>query len=325
MEWVFGQLLAQSRPNDLLFAIDRIARVPISTIVVFAGVLTLVRLALFPYIRKTPIHKRTGVYSFARVVNDISDAVLYAAIVVFLLVRPFGIQTFFIPSPSMVDTLRVGDFIVANKWVYRTSDPQFGDIVVFKPPKEAITPDMGEQDFIKRCIGVPGDVIEIRDWQLYRNGQPITENYKVISDRNSMYLSPLPQSEWESNKDSMPNFKLVEYGEPKSPLYPQKDGKAIIPLMYQSQFGGGISVNAWEPSFPVEINDWETAAQLPPVAIPPGYFLMIGDNRNGSKDSRFWGLVPRANIVGKAEVVWLPIKRAKRLTNPHADAKPSQP
>ncbi len=92
----------------------------------------------------------------------------------------------------MWPTLYVNDYIVANKSVYRYSDPTFGDIVVFRPPPEAADPEqLDEQgnvkvDFIKRCVGVPGDLIEIREGQMFRNGQPVEEWYKHLSNEPSM-------------------------------------------------------------------------------------------------------------------------------------------
>lgn len=293
-------------PNDFMLLVDRMARLPISTIVMFGLALTVFRVAIYPYLSKTPFHKRGGLYSFVRFVNDLSDALIYAAIVVFLLVRPFGIQTFYIPSPSMVDTLRVNDYIVANKWIYRTSDPQFGDIVVFKPPQGALREGMPESDFIKRCLGVPGDLIEIRDWEVFRNGEKVEEPYKVVSDPLQRFLAPLPREDWPAYTEDMPDFKLVEW-----------EGR-VIPLLYRDEPGGGVSVNTGESLFPIDLTLWSTVRNLPPAKVPEGMYLMVGDNRNGSNDSRYWGLVPRESIVGKAEFTWMPIGRATRLANPHA-------
>ncbi len=308
---------AQNQPSGLIQIVDRLARVPISKIVIFAVVLTLIRLVVYPILKRTPIHLRTGGYNVLRAINEIADALVYAAVVVFLLVRPFGIQTFFIPSPSMVDTLRTGDYILANKWVYRGSDPQFGDIVVFKPPVFARLPGNEEADFIKRCIGVPGDVIEIKDWQLYRNGKPVEEDYKTISNPATRWERPLPKEEWPAVIDPMPDFKLIhraqyETDNPAEPGNPH----GVIPLMYRADEYSGLAVNAWDPQFAIEIDKWQEAKDAPPVAIPNGYYLMVGDNRNGSNDGRFWGLVSRQSIIGRAEFVWLPIKRAKRIKNP---------
>jgi signal peptidase I len=313
MLYLAGNLLAQSEPSGPIVLIDKIARTPISQIVVFAAVLTVIRVLLFPYLKNTPVHQRTGLYSFARIVNDLADAALYAAIVVFMLVRPFGIQTFFIPSPSMVDTLRTNDFIVANKLVYRTSDPKFGDIIVFRPPAFARSKESPDADFIKRCIGTPGDLIEIKDWQLYRNGKPIEEPYKTISDPAQGNQLPLEKSQWDAYITQQDSFKLVQ-----SDLFINQDvnepgnPEGIVPYLYSNSgfvfAPGSPFVSAIPP---------EEGKALPAQRIPKNYYLMIGDNRNGSHDGRYWGLVHRSQIVGKAEFTWMPISRAKKLTNPH--------
>ncbi|MEZ5163234.1 MAG: signal peptidase I [Fimbriimonadaceae bacterium] len=293
-------LFAQQSDQGMAYTIDKIARMPISKILIFATVLTFIRLALHNYIVKTPIHLRTGGYNAARILNDISDALVYAAIVVFLIVRPFGIQTFHIPSPSMVNTLKVGDYIVANKFVYRAGDPKAGDIVVFKPPPRGVDPRNPSSDFIKRCLGTPGQVVEMKSFQLYRDGKAITEPYKTISDNDQGYLVPEPdETEKQNAIDNQPNFKLVEWT--------FEDGhQETIPVL--SDQNGEFFATYQEIAF----NNADVQAklrELPAAPVPKGYYLMIGDNRNGSNDGRYWGLVPRENIIGRAEFIWLPLSR----------------
>ena len=297
--------------------VDTIARVPISQIVLFGSALTAVRLALYPYLKKTPPHMRTGFFPVARFVNDIADALIYAAIVVFLLVRPFGVQTFFIPSESMVSTLRVGDLIVANKFIYRTSDPKVGDVVVFKPPHIAKRADQPDSDFIKRCMGVPGDVVEMRSSRIFINGQEVKEPFRTISDPSNAqgypYRTPAPESEWDSIiQGSILDFKLVEWSKPL-PGVAKNEQAGVLPVVYRE--GQIFTVNSQNSRFPLDESESGLAMNLPPTKIPDGYYLMIGDNRNGSDDRRFWGLVPRANIVGRAADVCWPIP-ARGLKNP---------
>jgi len=147
-------------------------------------VLTVIRLLIAPYLTSTPNHKRGGLYAACRILNESLDAIVYAGVFVFLIIRPFGIQMFQIPTGSMLETLQINDFIVANKAVYRYSDPKVGDIVVFRPPNGAIQdtsyidPDgQVNQDYIKRCVGVPGDLVEVKDGKLWRNGKAIEEPY----------------------------------------------------------------------------------------------------------------------------------------------------
>ena len=120
-------------------------------------------------------------------VREYAEAIAWA-VVLTVLIRMLVVQAFRIPSGSMEDTLLVGDFLFVNKFIYgaqvtlpltdkilfrapKLRDPKVGDIIVFRDPEDL------RQDLIKRCQGVPGDVIEVRDKQLYRNGKPILQDY----------------------------------------------------------------------------------------------------------------------------------------------------
>lgn len=317
-------LLAQAQAGGWIFFIDRLARTPLSQILIFAVVCTGVRLLLFPYLKNTPIHKRGWGYRGARFFNELSDALVYASIVVFMLVRPFAIQTFVIPSPSMVETLRVSDFIVANKWVYRVSDPVRGDIIVFRPPRWALV-NQQETDYIKRLVGLPGEVVEIRDKVLYVNGQVVEEPYVDYTDP---FIEPrhnivLPRERWD--EVPMPDFKMVEREGQLIPLQYTEDAINGVPLHILADMSGFSTApryTVWEMMgyTPEQMQNDEGARDrviaeakrlrdLPAAAIPAGYHLFMGDNRNGSFDSRGWGLVPRDSLVGRSEFIWLPFGR----------------
>jgi signal peptidase I len=114
--------------------------------------------------------------------RETAEALIVALVLAFL-IRTFIIQPFTIPSGSMENTLLIGDYLLVNKFLYglknpftgnyliRGTDPRRGDIIVFRYPRDPSV------DFIKRIVGLPGDVIEVRDKQLYRNGQPVQEGY----------------------------------------------------------------------------------------------------------------------------------------------------
>lgn len=164
--------------------IDSLARTPLSQVVIGVVILSILRVGVFPILQGTPVHLRmTPLYAVCKLVNEGLDALIYAAVFVFMIVRPFAVQAFLIPSGSMWPTLYVNDYIVANKAIYRFTEPKTGDIVVFRPPVDATTPDQRDAngevkvDFIKRLIGHPGDIIELRKGKLYRNGQPVEEPY----------------------------------------------------------------------------------------------------------------------------------------------------
>ena len=297
MLWLDSLLAQAVPPNGMIYWVDKIARTSLSSILIFAAVLTAFRLAVLPYLRNTPAHKQTGLFKFAKFSNETFDALIYASIVVFMLVRPFGIQTFHIPTGSMLQTLYERDFIIANKMIYRYTDPKVGDIVVFHPPKRAFRPGEPETDYIKRLVGAPGDVVEIRDMKLYRNGKAVDEPFLFYhstdgGDGMMTPFTPLPKDQWHTllGTDEGRDFKLVEV-----------DGN-FIPLLYEADW-------AMAPLF---VGDSETSSSwrdLPAAAIPPGYYMFMGDHRNGSSDSRYWGLVPRENIIGRSEFIMLPFNR----------------
>lgn len=124
--------------------------------------------ATVPHVSAVPARLRTWVIEAA-------DSVLVAILLVFCIVRPFAVQAFYIPSGSMKPTLQVNDRILVNKFIYRFRPPHPGEIVVFRAPQKALHGDDGQLDFIKRCIGAPGDVIEVRNGILWRNDTPVHE------------------------------------------------------------------------------------------------------------------------------------------------------
>jgi signal peptidase I len=177
---------------------------------------------------------------------------LIVIVMVVLLIRAFVAQAYNIPSGSMKPTLLVGDFILVNKLVYRFSEPQRGDIVVFKYP---IDPNI---DFIKRIVALPGEEVEVRNNQVFINGKPL----------------PLIE---------------VEKGEENG----------VRKVIYEEVLPEGIKhkVQFYE-DFPFSKRDFG------PVVVPPNHYFVMGDNRDNSEDSRYWGFLPRENIVGKAFVIY---------------------
>jgi signal peptidase I len=176
------------------------------------------------------------------------------ALILALIVRTFILQTFLVPSGSMENTLLVGDHLIVNKFLYGTQipftdkkvwplrQPRRGDVIVFRYPKDT------RRDFVKRCIGLPGDVVEVRNKALYVNGREQDESYVRHGD-----LQVIP----------------VVFGSPRD-------------------FYG-------------------------PVTVPAGEYFMMGDNRDYSADSRFWGFLPAHLIQGKAWVIYWPLERWKNI------------
>lgn len=280
---MFPCALAQiEEPHGLFSVIDRVARLPLSKVVLFLAAATLLRIAFLSYIGEFSKDRGGIGLTLLRVASEVVDIMIYAGTIVFLIIRPFIVQTFWIPSESMLDTLQIRDFVIANKLSYRFHDPEPGDIVVFRPPDRAILPGHKKYDFIKRCIGVPGDTIEIRDSVLYRNGKAIPEPYVRSKHMDS-------------------DFKLVE------------DKGRLIPVRIEGEF---VNTQGQTPPeyFPSSTEESERWRESPPAKIPEGFFLMMGDNRNQSHDGRTWGLVPRRDIIARSEFIWLPISRWRRTS-----------
>ena len=167
---------------------------------------------------------------------------LFVALILALVIRSFVLQAFKIPSESMVKTLLVGDHVLASKfsygikipfthtYIYKGEDPVKGDIIIFEYPNDPSV------DYIKRIVGTPGDTIEVRNKQLFRNGEPVKESF-------------------------------IRFTEPDR-IQPVRDN-----------FG--------------------------PVTVPADKYFVMGDNRDNSMDSRFWGFVDRSAIRAKAwRIYW---------------------
>jgi len=174
------------------------------------------------------------------------------ALVLALCIKTSIVEAYKIPSGSMEDTLLIGDFLLANKFLYgarlpipfadirlpEIREPKPGDVVIFKYP---LDPNV---NYIKRCVAVGGDTVEIRNKQVFVDG----------------VLQPLP-----------------EHGK------------------YEDGFNP-TGMNGRGP-------DGGRRDNMAPTVVPPGHFFMMGDNRDRSSDSRFWGFVPRKNVLGKAMII----------------------
>jgi signal peptidase I len=160
--------------------------------------------------------------------------IVVIALVLAFLIRTFIAEPRYIPSESMLPTLELGDRLVVEKVSYRFHEPQRGDIIVFQPP--LALQEQGydlDQAFIKRIVGIPGDIISVSGGIVYRNQQPLQEAYI---------------------------FEQPDYA-------------------------------------------------LPPMQVPPGHVLVMGDNRNNSNDSHVWGFLPQSNIIGHATFRFYPFSR----------------
>ncbi len=214
---------------------------------------------------------------------------LFPVLLVVLVLRSFVVEPFKIPSGSMVPTLRVGDLILVNKFhyglrlpvlntkVWDNHQPQRGDVMVFRyPPNPKL-------DYIKRVVGVPGDRVAYIDKRLTINGEvQATEALGEFFDADSMRYS----AEFSEVLNGVKHHMLNDKNRP-----PFINGVGDFAFKDQCQYD----------------------AQGFTCTVPPGHYFMMGDNRDNSLDSRYWGFVPEANIVGKAFFVWMNLSDFGRI------------
>jgi len=213
----------------------------------------------------------------------------FPVILIVFLLRSFLIEPFKIPSSSMVPTLLVGDFILVNKYTYgirlpvanvkvvELGSPERGDVMVFRFPED---PSL---DYIKRVVAIPGDRLEYRNKRLSINGTPVpTRQVDDYLSKERMQFS----RRYVETVNGVEHEILLDEDSPPSMM----PGRAF-------PFAGNCNYN--------------TSGLA--CTVPPGHYFVMGDNRDNSSDSRVWGFVPDANIVGKAFFIWLNLNELGRF------------
>ncbi len=210
----------------------------------------------------------------------IENSVSIFPVIAFVLVlRSFIYEPFQIPSGSMMPTLLVGDFILVEKYAYglkdpvwrsqlvETGKPERGDIVVFKyPPHPSV-------DYIKRVVGLPGDIVRYSK-----------EKQLCIQSKGDSGCKPVELSNQEKSQFSPDGAHLLQLDE--------KLGNVEH----------NILVN---PFVPNHVEQYFPRSGTTQWVVPQGQYFVMGDNRDNSADSRYWGFVPEANLVGKAVAIWI--------------------
>lgn len=203
-------------------------------------------------------------------------------LVVFCL-RSFLVEPFKIPSSSMRPTLEVGDFILVNKFTYGIrlpiiekkivplGDPKRGDVIVFRYPIDPST------DFIKRLVGLPGDEVSYRGKRLFVNGQAVP----LSVDGSYSYVEGV--ANFVTTQRFTETVGSKTYSVAHNPQAPP-----IGPVFRQFPFKNNCDYN--EQGFTCK--------------VPAGHYFMMGDNRDNSDDSRYWGFVPDDHIRGRAFFIW---------------------
>jgi len=209
-------------------------------------------------------------------------ASFFPVILVVFVLRSFFFEPFRIPSGSMIPTLQIGDLILVNKYQYgvrlpvihtKIVDiglPQRGDVMVFRFPNNP------SQDYIKRVVGLPGDKVEYMNRRLTINGVPVPERpvEPYLDEERAQYrkqfVETLGTVEHRIILNDGPGVPIVQgyqHTDPQACQYSPPEGVTCI--------------------------------------VPAGHYFMMGDNRDNSEDSRFWGFVPEENIVGRAFFIWM--------------------
>ena len=246
---------------------------------------------------------------------ELVESAVVALFLVFFIIRPFVVQAFYIPSPSMVETLEVNDRILVNKFIYKIRAPQRGDIVVFQPPRRAT--DKTSDDWIKRVIGIPGDRISVHANHLYLNGVEQTEDYVALLDRRTDkgdmeheqtgeydYVFPDPQQ-----IDLKPGQNAYVY--PASP-------DAIQEQQYRVEQTTDLKPRPLkdpDTDYLFFVRDDPKDGLV--TVVPDNYVFVMGDNRNDSEDSHYWGYLDRRRVLGEAFAIFWPPSRIRVLSNPH--------
>lgn len=216
-------------------------------------------------------------------------ATLFPIILFVFLFRSFFIEPFRIPSGSMMPTLLSGDFIAVTKWSYgirdpltnstliETGHPERGDVVVFKYPEDP------KVDYIKRVVGVPGDEVIYRNKKIY-----------------------LRKACTQTQCDSPIGVEMVEVG-----TYSEQNiGFVEDYIVFDETLGNKkhqAMVNPRAPEF-IQYYYRQPGATVGSWIVPEGHYFVMGDNRDNSRDSRFWGFVPEDYLIGKTVGIWLSLE-----------------
>jgi len=216
---------------------------------------------------------------------------LFPVIVVVFVLRSFLFEPFKIPSGSMIPTLMINDLILVNKFhygvrlpvlntkIFDNHSPERGDVMVFRyPPKPSL-------DYIKRVVGLPGDEVAYLNKKLSVNGKPLDKTaLPEFFDEDALRYTKQYQ---EVAADGQRKYRILNEDDRPSFVQATEDFPFRENCRYSSE---GVVCK-----------------------VPPGHYFMMGDNRDNSLDSRFWGFVPEKNIVGKAFFVWMNFGNLNRI------------
>lgn len=228
---------------------------------------------------------------------------LFGVVAMVFILRSFITEPFRIPSGSMLPTFYIGDFVLVNKFDYglrvpitnkvffENKKPQRGDVMVFRSPPEP------ELDYIKRVVGTPGDKIIYANKQLTINGQ--------LAHQNMSKLQILSDKVYQSNRDPI---NLSDITQKTESVFGSKAAHEIwLDASKNNYYKEGVQFSQLNNSSCLY------SELVFECTVPEGHYFVMGDNRDHSGDSRYWGFVPEANIVGRAYFVWMNFSDFSRI------------
>ncbi|AKZ65831.1 signal peptidase I [Candidatus Palibaumannia cicadellinicola] len=243
----------------------------------------------------------------------------FPVLLLVFIVRSFVVEPFHIPSGSMMPTLCAGDFILVKKFSYgiknpinqntiiNTGHPKRGDVVVFKYPLDP------SQDYIKRVIGLPGDKISYDpilkrimiqpNWNKiasYTKNSSLSITYSDITLSNFVQHLTINNNGYASNEFMRIPKNQLSYNGIRLSQCKESLGGVIHDILIVPSKLDYMSIYYQQPGY--SIKEW---------IVPQGEYFMMGDNRDNSADSRYWGFVPYNNIVGKAIFIWMSVDTLK--------------
>jgi len=250
---------------------DGVTPLSASGMIALIGILDSWRIA-----RRLPDEFQGAWYSRWRAIAGVAVSVILSI----LCFRGFVFEPYRVPSGAMIPTLRIGDFILVKKWQYgirmpfihnmlvELGSPQRGDVVVFRYPLEP------SQYYVKRIVGMPGDRVQYVDRTLAINGRTIEQQPR------EPFFDPARGQQYHQFEEHLGNasYAVIYADGPSTPVHPTLRHTDRQACTYAN---GGVS-----------------------CTVPPQTYFVLGDNRDNSEDSRYWGFVPARNIAGRVSIVW---------------------